>query len=217
MHLKRLIVPKTWKLNRKERKFITRPDPRGRLEYTVPMVVLLRDIIGIANNKREVKIILNSGEAIVNGKPVKSVKFPVTLFDVIELPSLKKKYELTFSDIGKLTAKEVDRDYRFARIEGKTAVKKGQIQLNLFGSSNLIADKKSYNIGDVIKVGFKNNKIKGKIELKKGSEALVIKGAHQGKSGKISKLLSDLKPKEAVLKTKDGEIRTRLKNVYVKE
>ncbi len=217
MHLKRLIVPKTWKINRKERMFITRPDPRGRLEYTVPIVVLIRDILDIAKNKREVKVILHSGEALVNGNQVNSVKFPVTLFDVIEFPSLKKKYELTFSDIGKITAKEVDRNYRLARVEGKTMLKKGQLQLNLFGSSNIIADKNSYDIGDVIKIDLKKNNIKGKIELKKGAGALVIKGRHQGKEGKIKELLEDLKPKEAVLKTNDGEIRTRLKNVYVKE
>lgn len=177
---------------------------------------MLRDVIGCMENTRESRVALNEGKVLVNGKPRKSVRFPVCLFDIVELPDLEKRFEVYYNELGKISVREVeDKDYRLARIEGKTILKGGKTQLNLFASSNVLADKKNYTVGDVLKLGLEDGKIKGKIKLEEGENALIIEGRHRGKSGRISEILPDLDPKGAVIKSGKEEIRTRLKNVYV--
>ena len=66
-HLKRPEIPKTWLVKRRGIDFITRPNP-GPHSYSLglPMIVVLRDILGIAKNLKEVKFILYNNEILVD-------------------------------------------------------------------------------------------------------------------------------------------------------
>jgi len=214
MHLKRLTTPKSWSINRKEYVFTTRPNPRGTLENTIPLVILIRDMLELAKTAKEVQTILNDRKVKINGKVKLSKNFPVTLFDIIEIEGVNT-YQLTFTLKGKLAVEEVSQDFRFARIENKTMLRGKKLQLNLFDGSNLLVDKDDYKVGDVIQVSLKDNKIKSKLELKTGAEAFIIKGRHRGKRGKVNELLKTLKPNEVTLTADKEELRTRLDNIYV--
>ncbi len=218
MHLKRLKTPSSWNIRRKEKKFTTVPQPRGKTENVLTLNVLLRDVLKIAKNTKEVKFILNSRKVLVNGKARTSVRFPVNVFDVVEIPDLKKTYQIVFNEYGKISAQEIkNKGFRLARIENKTAVKGGKIQLNLFDGSNIIADKQTYKIGDVLMLSLKDNSVKGTLGLKKGAKVLILKGAHRGKRAEIENIIDNIKPKEVELKSGEAKIRTRLDNVYVVE
>ena len=67
-HMSRLAAPSKWKVMRKSIKWIakTSPGTRGASE-AVPLVVLLRDVEGIVENKRELKVLLNSKSILING------------------------------------------------------------------------------------------------------------------------------------------------------
>lgn len=216
MHLKRLKAPKSWELKRKENKFVTRPKPRGKQENVLSLNMLLRNTLGHVKTMKEAKLVLNARKVLVNGKPRTSIHFPVNIFDLIEIPSMKKTYTLTFDQRGKLVVDEIkSQDFRLARIENKTMVKGGKLQLNLFDGSNVLSDKKDYNVGDVLKLGLKDSKIKGQLKLRESSDVFVIKGSHIGKTAKVSKIIENLKPKEVILESDAGEFRTKLENVYV--
>ena len=59
-HLKRLAMPRSWPLPRKTSVWVQKPDPCGHsIEKCMPMGIILRDIIGVAHNRREAKKILH--------------------------------------------------------------------------------------------------------------------------------------------------------------
>ena len=54
MHLKRQNTPKSWPIHRKGTKYIVRPQFNPR--KGVPILILLRDMLKVAKNRKEVKI-----------------------------------------------------------------------------------------------------------------------------------------------------------------
>jgi|TARA_Y100000310_G_C20691787_1_gene822761 small subunit ribosomal protein S4e len=216
-HLKRLAAPKTWNISRKDRKFIikTSPGPHKK-EQSIPLVVLLRDMLGIVKNSAESKKILHQGFVLVNKTVRRKNEFPVGLMDIIELPLAKKIYRLSITRKGKLYAEEIEKaEERLCRIEGKTVIGKGKIQLNLFGGENIIVDKDDYKIGDVLKLGLADRKVNGNIVLSNNIPALIIGGSHVGEVATIKGIDKSISPTEIMLEDENKkEIRTRLYNVY---
>jgi len=82
-HLKRFFAPKTWKIKRKGIKFVSKPSAGPhRREMSMPINVILRDLMGYAKTTREVKYLLNNkdvlvdaeGNIAVDGKKVGTIK-----------------------------------------------------------------------------------------------------------------------------------------------
>jgi small subunit ribosomal protein S4e len=216
-HLKRLAAPKTWNISRKDNTFIVTPNPGPhKKEHSIPLVVLIRDMIGIVDNAKECKNILHTGQVLINGRKRRENNYPVGLMDIIELPLTKKSYKLMISTKGKLFAKELEKsEDRMCRIEGKTILANKKVQLNLFGGENIIIDKDEYKVGDTIKLDVKDRKVKGSVVLSKGVPALIIGGSHVGEIAVIKGIDKSIAPTEIILEDESQkEIRTRLYNVY---
>ncbi|HIJ98864.1 TPA: 30S ribosomal protein S4e [archaeon] len=215
-HLKRLVAPKTWPIKRKKMVFVTKQYPRARAVYSIPLSIVLRDLLGVAQKAREVSRILRERNVLVNGKVRTDSKFPVVIFDVIDIPSIEKTYSLSLNNFGKLSVKEAHKPkHRLARIESKTIVKKGKTQLNLFDGSNILVEKDDFSVGEVLKLSIPANKVIGKISAKEGADVFVIGGTHSGESARIKSLEFGKIPKEVVLENEAGEFRTRFKNIFV--
>ncbi len=217
-HLKRLVAPKTWPIARKKTVFVTQPNPRVKAEFGIPLSMLLKDLLKVAKTNREVLRILRERQVLVNGKVQTQGKFPAGLFDVIEIPKLGKSYIVMFDRLGKLTLNEVKKpSHRLLRIENKTMISGGKLQLNLFGGTNVLAEKGEYKVGDAVKVSFPENKPTGTVTVDKGSKVLVIGGAHRGETATVKELDVKKTPKEVILKGDEGEFRTRFGNIHLIE
>ena len=85
-YLKRLAMPKTWRIKRKGTVFITRPNPGPHsMGLSMPLNLIIRDILGYAENKREVRKVLMNNNVMVDGVRRKNHKLPVGLMDTIEI------------------------------------------------------------------------------------------------------------------------------------
>lgn len=63
-HMKRLTMPRSWPLPRKSSIWIQKPNPCGHpLDKCMPLGVILRDVLGVAQNKREAKKIAHSRQS----------------------------------------------------------------------------------------------------------------------------------------------------------
>ncbi|MBU0958978.1 MAG: hypothetical protein KKB31_03455, partial [Nanoarchaeota archaeon] len=99
MHLKRHKVPKTWPVFRKGTKYVIRPS--SNLTRGLPILVVLREALGIAQNRKEVKRAIHLKHILLNGNPINDEKNAVTLFDKITLVPSKKIYKMVLSSLGK--------------------------------------------------------------------------------------------------------------------
>ena len=144
MHIKRMSMPKTWPLQRKDKKFITRGRGAQKQELSLPLVVALRDVLKIAQAASEVKTLLKEGNVLVNGKVVKDVKFNVGIFDRIYVKKIDKHFTVHFTEKGKLNVIEISKDksaMKPCKIIGKRIVNKGQLQLNCNDGRNFLLAK----------------------------------------------------------------------------
>lgn len=198
-HLKREVAPVFWPLPRKRFHWTVRPvpgpHPMGRC---LPLAVVIRDMLQLARNMREAKRVIKQGDVKVDGRVRKEEKFPVGLMDVIEIPRLKRGYRVVPSRKG-LTLHAISSQefgFKLCRIEGKTSVKGGHVQLNLHDGGNVLIQIKNplspkedvYRISDVLKVSLPDRKVLDHIRMEKGVQAVVIGGKHIGKSGKVKEI-----------------------------
>ena len=125
MYLKRQKVPKNWPIERKGTAYVVRPN--YNINNGVPVLIILRDMLKIAQNRKEVKKAIHAKNILLNGKNVKDEKNNVLLFDTITITPLKKYYRLDLSNKGKFETEEIKENeinYKIAKIVNKKNSKK---------------------------------------------------------------------------------------------
>ena len=176
-HMKRIAIPRSWPLKKKAHVFTTKQSAGAHsLETSMPVITVLRDILGVCDTAKEAKRIVGNRDVLVDGKAVKSPKAPVGLMDVLSIPKLDADYRVLLNPRGKLTLVKIEKDeaaWKLCRIENKTVVKGGKIQLNLHDGRNILLDKNDYKTGDVLKVSFDGQKVLEAFPLAAGAAALV--------------------------------------------
>jgi len=211
-HLKRLNAPKSWRIVKKENKFIVRPSPGAHsFSLGLPISVILRDLLKLANSMKEVKYILNSQEILVDNVRRKDEHFIVGFMDTLSIPLTKKFFRILINKKGELCLKPVkgpEAGIKPCRIIGKTLLKNKRVQINLEDSRNIIVEKGEYKKGDSLLIELPSQKIKEHIRLEKGSIIFLIAGHHVGETGKTV----DIKEDTVVYKLESGEQYESLKD-----
>ena len=185
MHQKRISAPKSWPIAKKTGHWVTAPSPGTHSREAVPVLVVLRDMLHLADNAKEAKRILHDGSVAVNGRVVKKHKAHVGMFDVFTtagksyrmLPNPRGKYELT--QIGDEEAKR-----KLARIDDITVVKGGKLQYNLHDGTNVLL-KEKYSTGDSLVFSLPDYGVVERYERKAGNKAVIVGGKHSGETGTI--------------------------------
>ncbi len=185
MHQKRLSAPKTYKIPRKIKKWVVKPSPGPHDKNAVPLLVIVRDYLGLANTAREARKIIAAGNVLVDGILRKDYKFPVGLFDVVSIPKMDLNYRIVFDERGRFIPIEVeDYDKKLYRIDNKTMLKGGKVQLNLFDGTNILASNE-YKTKDSILLKIPEKEILQHLKFEEGALVMVIGGTHAGEIGRL--------------------------------
>jgi len=194
--LKRKPAPRFWPIHRKELPWIVKPTSGPHSQNNcLPLTLVLRDILGIAQTRKEGKMILSEGKLQVDGKIRRKDDFPVGLMDVISMPSAGKYYRLMPSNKGLILnpiSKE-EATFKLVRVEDKTTVENG-MQIALHDGSNMlikVADPKkpsevAYDTFDILKIiTYPEKQVASRLKTKEGNLAIITGGKNIGKQGKI--------------------------------
>ena len=194
-HLSRLAMPKTWKIKRKGIKWVTRPSPGPHsFKLGLPLNVLLRDILSYAHTTKEVKKILNNQEILVDGIRRKNHRFIVGLMDIVSFPKTKENFRILLNKKGNIIASPIeDKEVNIkpCKIIGKTVLKKGKLQLNLYDGKNILAKEKP-NIGDTVLIELPSQKIKDTLKLEKKATVYLTGGGHIGETGIVAEIKGNM-------------------------
>ena len=193
--LKRKPAPRFWPIHRKELPWIVKPSSGSHsLQQCLTLTLVLRDILGVAQTRRESKMILAQGKLQVNGKVRKKDDFPVGLMDVISLPDANKYYRIMPSNKGLVLSpiSKEEANFSLLRVEDKTTAKKG-MQIALHNGSNIlvkVADPKNpqevtYETFDVLKITYPEKQVATSLKTKEGNLAVITGGKNIGKQGRI--------------------------------
>jgi len=213
-HLKRHKVPKKWPISRKGTTYVVKS---SNLEKGIPILIILRDVLKIAQNRKEVKKAIHSKNILLNNKIITDEKISVTLFDTITLIPSKKYYKLDLSEKGKFKIKEIkekESNYKISKIINKKILKHKKTQLNLNDGRNFLSELEC-NVNDSLLINLKNRKIEKCLELKEDVPAFVFGGKHSGIKGIIKKI--DSKNKIVELKTNKKNVKVLIKQLMVIE
>jgi small subunit ribosomal protein S4e len=228
--LKRKPAPRFWPIHRKESTWVVRPSAGPHsIQESLPLAVVLRDILGFARTRKEAKTIASQGKIYVNGKIRREDSFPVSLMDIITIPDADKSFCILPSAKGLILhpiSKE-EASFKLCRIENKTVTKNGHVQLNLNDGSNIlvkVADAKKpqedvYATLDSLKTSLPEKQIIEHVKMKENNFAIITGGKNVGKYGKIVEIEKTKAKKRrnafvTIQDTKDNRYQTILDFIF---
>ena len=213
-HLKTLVAPTTWPIQRKEHTFVTRPHPGGHpLDLNVSLQLVITKMLNMARTAKEVQQILNRGKVLVDGRVRKDRKTPVGLFDTLSFQEIKQQFRLVLGKDGILTAVQINEQEackKLSKIIGKTIISNKQNQINLSDGRNILT-KGNWKVGDSLVVAVPNQEVKDHLPLEEGATVLLTRGKRRGTIATIEKCESNL----IFYKTKAGINRTTRSHLIV--
>lgn len=198
-HLKRKPAPAFWPVHRKEAVWTIKPNAGPhQVAHSLPLTLIVRDILGLAKTRGEVKAIISDEKIVVDGEVQRDDHFPTGLMDVVSMLDTDRRYRVLPSEKG-LTLHPINKDeadIKLCRIENKTILNNGNVQLNLHDGRNILVKVKDANKHeedvfktlDTVKISLPDQQLQGHLKLTEGVPAIIVGGKNIGKSGKIVSL-----------------------------
>ncbi|AEH35656.1 30S ribosomal protein S4e [Halopiger xanaduensis] len=213
-HQKRLSVPKTWPVERKTDTFTVKAGAGPHGEEGVPLVVLLRDVLGYVDSTKEARYALSEDAILVNGQPINDEQRPIGIFDIIAFPGREEYYRVFPDEGGRLALTEIDAEAaesRLGKIDNKQQVPGGDTQLTLHDGTNvLVEDGAEYSSNDSIVIDNDDKSVVAHFPYEEGALVTAIRGNHGGKIGEVETI--DVTPgsgsNTVTVDTEDGGFET---------
>lgn len=196
-HLKALAAPRFWPILRKEYKWAVKPSPGPHpINRSIPLLIIVRDILKYAKTGREARKLIAEGHFKVDGRIRRSYKYPVGLMDVLEVVDTGEAYRMVPVPVKVMSLLPIDKEeakFKLCRIENKTTVKGGHVQLNLHDGRNhviRVSDPTNpvedvYDTLGTVKLSIPKQEIHDYIPLKEGVIAIIAGGRNVGRVGRI--------------------------------
>jgi len=196
-HLKRHASPAFWPIHRKEYTWTVKPSPGPHpARYSIPLGIVIRDLFRYALTMKEAKKILSQGLVKIDNIVRRDHRFPVGFMDVLSLVSLNKHYRVIPHQnriISLIEIPENEASYKLCRIENKTLVDNGNIQLNLHDGRTIELRSENaslFNLSkfDTVKISVPEGKLMDYVKLNSNPLVIVIGGKNIGLTGRLIEL-----------------------------
>jgi small subunit ribosomal protein S4e len=191
-HQKRLSVPKSWPVERKEETFTVKADAGPHGESGVPLLIILRDVLGYADSRKEARYALNEGNVEINGKAITDEERPVGMFDIVAFEEREEYYRVFPDEGGRLSLTPIDEESaqsKLGKIANKTNVPGGEVQLTLHdGHTLLVDDGSDYDVKDSIVIANEDDEIVAHFEYGEGALVTAVDGTHAGQIGEVDEI-----------------------------
>ena len=190
-HQKRLSVPNSWPVERKTETFTVKAGAGPHGESGVPLLVVLRDVLGYVDSRKEARYALNQGSVLVNGDALDDEERPIGMFDILEFAERNEHYRVFPDEGGRLALTPIDAadaDSKLGKIEGKRQVPGGATQLALHDGRTLeVEDGSEYAGSDSIVVDAEDE-ILAYFPYEEGALVTAVEGRHAGEVGEIEEI-----------------------------
>ena len=189
-HQKRLSAPDSWPVSRKTETFTIKADAGPHGDDGVPLTILLRDVLGYADSRKEVRYAVEHESVHINGEPARDDARPVGMFDILAFPERDEYYRVFPGEGGRLALTPIDADAagsKLGKIVGKRQVEGGRTQLNLHDGMNLVlddADVDDYGVGDSLVVDNDDGDVVAHFPYEEGALVTAVRGSHAGEVGR---------------------------------
>ena len=188
-HQKRLSVPNSWPVERKTNTFTVKAGAGPHGEAGVPLVVLLRDVLGYVDSTKEARYALNHDSILVNGDAISDEQRPIGMFDILAFPERGEFFRVFPDEGGRLALTSVDEEAagsRLGKITNKSVVPGGDVQLTLHDGTNVLVDTDApYDTKDSIVIDNESKDVVAHFEYEEGALVTAVAGQHAGRIGEV--------------------------------
>jgi len=205
MYTTRSKIPNEWPIERKGTKYVITTSHSNR--SSIPVLFVMRNMLSIAQKRKEVKAILMQKGVRVNSRIIKDESFPIQIDDVLSFDKLKRNYRLILEN-GKLKLNEIsdkESSHKIVKVIEKTILPGKKVQLNFRDGQNIVTNEK-VNVGDSILLNLKEMKIDKILSLKEGANISILGGKYAGSKGKLTRIETRKRGKRYIIKSEDKEI-----------
>ena len=209
-HQKRLSVPERWPVERKTETFTVKADAGPHGEAGVPLLIVLRDVLGYVDSRKEARFALDQDQILINGDPVSDETRPVGMFDILAFTEREEFYRVFPGEGGRLALTPIDAEAaqsKLGKIVEKQFVPGGDLQLTLHdGETLLVSEDAPYEGNDSIVVANEGSearsasdsasgqspraedRIVAHFEYEEGALVTAVDGQHAGEIGTIEEI-----------------------------
>ena len=222
-HQKRISKPKAIPITDKKAKTwitTTGPGPHPK-RSSIPLSVLLRDVLGMAKSNREARAIIVQRLVEIDGKARTGEDFPVGLMDVVGFPKADKYYHIIVDWKGRLQPMEIKKDEakrKILRVVNKHVAPGARLNLTFHDGKNMKGDN-HVHCGDSVVVSLPEVKLLEHLKLESGARCLIREGKHAGRIVTLNGIIARKAGKPAEAKVsggkEEGEFITVAKYLFV--
>jgi small subunit ribosomal protein S4e len=190
-HQKRLSVPKSWPVERKTETFTVKAGAGPHGESGVPLLIVLRDVLGYVDSRKEARYALDQGSVLINGTAVSDEERPVGMFDILAFTEREEYYRVFPGQGGRLSLTPIDEDSagsKLGKVVNKQHVPGGAVQLTLHDGQTLVVEDGSYDTDDSLVVANDDDAIVARFEYEEGALVTAVSGEHAGEVGRIDEI-----------------------------
>ena len=190
-HQKRLSVPKSWPVERKTETFTVKAGAGPHGESGVPLLIVLRDVLGYVDSRKEARYALDQGSVLINGTAVSDEERPVGMFDILAFTEREEYYRVFPGQGGRLSLTPIDEDSagsKLGKVVNKQHVPGGDVQLTLHDGQTLVVEDGSYDTDDSLVVANDDDAIVAHFEYEEGALVTAVSGEHAGEVGRIDEI-----------------------------
>ncbi|MCS6769931.1 MAG: S4 domain-containing protein [Candidatus Caldarchaeum sp.] len=223
-HLKSLAAPRHFP--KKETVFTVSPrSGKHPKERSIPLLIVVRDILGYAEDRATAQKLIKSGKFQVDGKTVRDPRFSLGLMDVFRAPEIGESYRVVIRPLKGLSLQTVGEDevgFKVCQVVRKNHVRAGDLALGLHDGRTIlfkgddVKTGRSYKIFDSVKITVPEQEILESVSLENGCYGYIVKGSRAGLHGQVIRIRRDVvfpdKP-TATIATSQGTVTTLLRNI----
>jgi len=189
-HQKRLSVPDSWPVGRKEIAYTVKAEgPHG--DDGVPLLIVLRDVLGYVDSRKEARYALDQGSILIDGSQPSDETRPVGMFDILAFTERGEYYRVFPEEGGRLALTPIDEDSagsKLGKVVDKRHVEGGRIQLTLHDGRTLVTDETDVGGGDSVVVSNDDGEIVAHFPYEEGALVTAVDGRHAGEIGRIEEI-----------------------------
>lgn len=191
-----------------------------KLRECLPLIVLLRNRLKYALNKREVTSIVMDRNVKVDGKVRTDTNYPSGFMDVVQLEKTGENFRLLYDTKGRFVVHRIgdeEAKYKLCKVRKLQAGARGIPFIVTHDGRTIRFPDPIIKVHDTVRYNLETGKIDGAIKLETGNVAIVTGGHSMGRVGTITHRERHLGGFDIVhLKdARDNTFATRLSNVFV--
>lgn len=193
---RRLVRAETvWAPNRKATRFVTAPRGAHPMDRSMPLLLVIRETLGLADTAREARRIIKGKQVKVDGKVCRDHKRGLGLFDVVEVAEKVYRMVPARNGMKMIAVGKHEATLKACQVTRKVAVKDGKVQIGLHDGRSILTAKSDAKPGDSLLIELPSQAIKERISLEPGALAMITYGANAGKLARIRTIERGLYPR----------------------